>query len=113
MEEKQKVNYKKCPNCQGWIPDTWKKHNRCGWTGGEVELFTAADQIKIGDEATYEKPKVDFELIGINNKVYEQQLTLYRKAYYDVMKTGFIKPEDFAQATATIVIAINNSLRGR
>ena len=29
MENKN--NWKKCPNCGGYIPNAWEMHRKCGW----------------------------------------------------------------------------------
>ena len=31
MEKQEKVKWKKCIKCEGFIPDHWKKHDKCGW----------------------------------------------------------------------------------
>ncbi len=31
MEEQTKVKWKKCPSCDGFIPEDWTKHDKCGW----------------------------------------------------------------------------------
>ncbi|MFH8119676.1 MAG: hypothetical protein QXS37_02635 [Candidatus Aenigmatarchaeota archaeon] len=29
--------WKKCPNCGGHIPESWNRHEKCGWNVGEKE----------------------------------------------------------------------------
>ncbi|MEM5883058.1 MAG: hypothetical protein QXQ77_02355 [Candidatus Aenigmatarchaeota archaeon] len=29
--------WKKCPNCGGYIPESWNKHSKCGWNVEEEE----------------------------------------------------------------------------
>lgn len=32
MENTSKVkNWKQCPNCKGYIPQSWQQHKKCGW----------------------------------------------------------------------------------
>jgi len=32
-DSKKNIEWKKCPNCNGSIPENWKRHDKCGWEG--------------------------------------------------------------------------------
>ena len=31
LTPQQKQKWKNCPKCQGWIPESWQRHAKCGW----------------------------------------------------------------------------------
>lgn len=39
------LKWKKCPNCGGHIPESWDRHEKCGWNIGKKEERT---EIELG-----------------------------------------------------------------
>lgn len=37
---KKKIEWKNCPNCGGYIPKHWERHEKCGWKGEDVKTET-------------------------------------------------------------------------
>ncbi|MBI4018746.1 MAG: hypothetical protein HY364_00650 [Candidatus Aenigmarchaeota archaeon] len=35
LAPQQKQKWKNCPKCEGWIPKSWQRHTKCGWSAEE------------------------------------------------------------------------------
>ena len=75
---KKKTEFKNCPNCGGYIPKHWKRHEKCGWEEGEeVEGDTGTEE-ETTDEIKEENPK-DNVKAEINMELVGSRITVTRK----------------------------------
>ena len=97
----QKTQWKKCPGCNGYIPEKWQRHQKCGWGVTEAEKKDAeikpADQItsvdvSIGDFATiYGKCKAAVEDIYGTKALMQEHIAAVNTLFIQVSKDKYFK----------------------
>ena len=98
----QKKQWKKCPGCEGWIPDKWQRHQKCGWgvaAKNDSEIKSADEitnvDVSVSDFATiYGKCKAAVEDIYGTKALTQEHIAAVNTLFIQVSKDKYFKEKN-------------------